>query len=263
MRCLFFVALFFWSHSALSDSHGTHQSIATTCLPTHSGTYEQVARVTDGDTIVLEDGRRVRVIGVNALEMNSKAAEDQIWADTAKTALNSWIGDKPVKLVIGKSEHDRYGRTLAHLLLENGRNAAEKLIENGLALAVSVGKNSACAEHFQQIENQTRQNKRGIWQKPGDWLVDTTTLRGNERGFRLVISQVKSVRGKKRKTILYLRNGLEVKLGSQWRALTDTLPIGVESLVGKTVAIKGWLSSSSGRIKVTLNHPANLRVVHN
>ncbi len=221
-----------------------------------------VSRITDGDTLVLSDNRRVRLIGLNTLELNAQDPDDKRWAKAAARALNDAVGRQPVMLIEGRKNRDRYDRTLAHVLNAAGDNIASELIEDGLGLAVAIGSNVQCADYLLQNENQARQARRGIWQSPGNWFIDDAQLKGNERGFHLVESTVKQITGSKRSPSMLLNNGLLVKLGKNWAKTESTLnPPPLSELPGKRVEVRGWLSSSAGKVRLTLHHPANLRVL--
>ena len=75
---------------------------------------------------------------------------------------------KPVK--IQKTGTDRYGRTLAFVIIE-GINASEWMIGNGLAWHYTQYSKSA---ELAQLEAEARTYKRGLWQDadvipPWDW----------------------------------------------------------------------------------------------
>ncbi|KKR79376.1 MAG: Nuclease (SNase domain protein) [Microgenomates group bacterium GW2011_GWB1_40_9] len=70
-----------------------------------------VVRVSDGDTFTLADGRRVRLLGVDAPEMGRCMSEE------AKARLSELVLGKYVRLKdIG--HHDDYGRILASVLVD-------------------------------------------------------------------------------------------------------------------------------------------------
>ncbi|MGV3511190.1 MAG: thermonuclease family protein [Novosphingobium sp.] len=106
-----------------------------------------VARVSDGDTIRLCSGERVRLLGIDAPERKGsercsarsrarlKHSPNPSWCDfemgeRARAALTRLIGTGTVR--IERRGHDVYGRTLARVTV-NGRDAGEWLIGKGLA----------------------------------------------------------------------------------------------------------------------------------
>lgn len=228
------------------------------CLNTDEALPASIARVTDGDTVVLSDSRRVRLIGINTLELNSKAPQDKEWAVIAKAELEKQIQSKRVWLIPGLEEFDRHGRTLAHLRLDDGSSVAEALISKGLGLSIAVGVNERCANQYEQSEKLARQAQLGIWSKPGNWLSSDKSLTGRERGFKLVTSTVLKVRKSKNRTYLELKNGLRVTLNKHFFAVPNTQP---QNLLGKRIEVRGWLGTDSGKQNLTLSHPSNLRVL--
>jgi micrococcal nuclease len=237
------------SHSSVTQSH---------CLNKATGVPVSIARVTDGDTVVLSDGRRVRLIGINTLELNSTLPQDREWAVSAKTELEKQIQYKRVYLILGLEEFDRHGRTLAHLRLNDGSSAAEALISKGLGVSIAVGSNERCADQYEHSEQSARQARLGIWNKPGNWLNNDKPLTVRERGFRLVTSTVLKARKSKNRISLELKNGLRVTLNRHFFAAPSTQ---AQNLLGKRIEVRGWIGKDSGKINLTLSHPSNLRVL--
>lgn len=106
-----------------------------------------VAHVSDGDTIRLCSGERVRLLGIDAPERAGsdrcsaksrarlKMSRNPSWCDYAKgeqarAALKRLVGTGTVRLE--RRGTDYYGRTLARVTV-NGRDAGEWLISKGLA----------------------------------------------------------------------------------------------------------------------------------
>lgn len=88
--------------------------------------YATVNRVIDGDTIVTDEGIHVRLLGINTPEKGEK------YHDEAKNFLESLILNKTVLLEYGPERTDKYGRTLAYVILD-GENANVKQVEDGFA----------------------------------------------------------------------------------------------------------------------------------
>lgn len=83
--------------------------------------------VVDGDTIYLDSGEKVRLVGVNTPE---RGVEGYI---TSKNFVQKLCLNKEVSLDIDDSKHtDRYGRTLAVVIVD-GKNLNEMLLQEGLA----------------------------------------------------------------------------------------------------------------------------------
>ena len=93
-----------------------------------------VARVIDGDTFELEDGRRVRILGIDAEELyfDDFSQPPTCRALEAKIFLEALILNKEVKLEFEGEKEDRYGRLLAHVYCQQGL-VSQKLISECLA----------------------------------------------------------------------------------------------------------------------------------
>jgi endonuclease YncB( thermonuclease family) len=96
---------------------------------------ERVEKVHDGDTVRLAGGERVRLLGIDAPEMREgkpgrTGPFPEPGAVEASEALRKMVGGKVVRVV--RRGHDRYGRTLAKLYLEDGTDVGGELIKRGL-----------------------------------------------------------------------------------------------------------------------------------
>lgn len=84
-------------------------------------------QVVDGDTIYLDNGEKVRFVGVNTPE---RGVEGYI---ASKNFVQKLCLNKEVGLDIDDSKHsDKYGRTLAVVIVD-GKNLNEMLLKEGLA----------------------------------------------------------------------------------------------------------------------------------
>ncbi len=84
-------------------------------------------QVVDGDTIYLDNGKKVRFVGVNTPE---RGVEGYI---ASKNFVQKLCLNKEVGLDIDDSKHsDKYGRTLAVVIVD-GKNVNEMLLKEGLA----------------------------------------------------------------------------------------------------------------------------------
>ncbi len=105
------------------------------CKQQHMHMKASVSKVYDGDTLQLTDGTRIRIIGMNAPEFGRRGQADELFAEQAKSLLVSLLNkhNNQVSLQYGPDRLDRYGRTLAHVFLDDGTNIAEHLLISGLA----------------------------------------------------------------------------------------------------------------------------------
>lgn len=84
-------------------------------------------KVVDGDTIYLDNGEKIRFVGVNTPE---RGVEGYI---TSKNFVQKLCLNKEVGIDVDDSKHsDKYGRTLGVVIVD-GKNVNEMLLKEGLA----------------------------------------------------------------------------------------------------------------------------------
>ncbi|WP_437231141.1 thermonuclease family protein [Planctomicrobium sp. SH661] len=94
----------------------------------------RVLRVVDGDTLLLDGGERVRLLGVNTPETKKPNSPIEPFGPEASDFTRQFCEGKWVTLVFDQERFDRYQRTLAFVYLgETCLN--EELIRNGLSKA--------------------------------------------------------------------------------------------------------------------------------
>lgn len=141
---------------------------AANCVPRGPGSSAIVARIIDGDTLDLTDGRRVRLIGINAPELGHGRAPDQPLARAAREQLAELVAvggrsDTPtVTLYFGAERRDRHGRWLAHVS-RGGRSVERELTRDGLAYHVAIPPNLVLAPCLRDDERAARSAGRGLW----------------------------------------------------------------------------------------------------
>lgn len=135
-----------------------------------------VERVVDGDTVFLEDGRKVRYIGVNSVEL--KETKDRSTLEFNQKLVEG----KKVRLVYPVREASRidpYGRTLAYLWVkpdfptltkanEDGEiNVNVELVRQGMAKVVIYERRAKLIYQDELLEAEAlaRKEKLGVWGK--------------------------------------------------------------------------------------------------
>ncbi|MEK6531827.1 MAG: thermonuclease family protein [Deltaproteobacteria bacterium] len=124
--------------------------------------YFPVARVIDGDTIRLSDGRTIRYIGMDTPERKEP------FYQKAKQRNAELVAGKAVRLkVCPENPSDKYGRTLAWVYADDVF-VNEALLREGLARVLIIPPcGTPKAKEFRRIESEARQRKAGIWARGG------------------------------------------------------------------------------------------------
>jgi endonuclease YncB( thermonuclease family) len=218
----------------------------------------QIEHVVDGDTLILVDGRHVRLIGINAPEIGKDGAADEPLAQAARTELEHLLRGRNIVLLPGRETLDHYGRLLAHVQLPDGRNAQELLLGAGMGAMVAIPPNLSRQSAYQSAERQARSARLGMWGDPYYHPVAAERLRSEHRGFRFVTGRVQKVWRSRRYVHIEIGSRLDVLVPLQDLGFFTTAP---EALAGKRVVARGWLTSHGRRFQMRVRHPAMLSMV--
>lgn len=112
-----------------------------------------VERVIDGDTVLLNDSSRVRMLGINTPESGMWLYGD------AKEFLEERVLNRTI--LLESSEKDRYGRRLGYLFAR-GQNINQEVLEKGFAHLYYYGEDEYYSE-MKVAEGRARENGLGIW----------------------------------------------------------------------------------------------------
>jgi len=128
-------------------------------LFTKSEEYEKESRivtnVVDGDTIVVEGGQRIRLLGIDAPE------KGELFYNESKARLEQLVEGKEVLLEKEGENKDKYDRLLRYIFI-NDTNINLQLVQEGLAICYFYKTSKyqkACAE----LEESARAEQKGIW----------------------------------------------------------------------------------------------------
>lgn len=130
-----------------------------------TSTYELVSRVVDGDTIELDNGQKVRYIGINTPETVDPRRAVQCFGHEASEYNKQLVEGKQVRLVKDVSETDKYGRLLRYVYLNDGTFVNLNLVENGFARVDTYPPDVAHAKEFEAADKAARIAKIGLWEK--------------------------------------------------------------------------------------------------
>lgn len=214
-----------------------------------------VAEVVDGDTLRLEDGRQVRLIGINAPEFGRDNESDQPWADQAYRAVQNFVqrGGRGIALRHGRERRDRHDRLLAHPYLPDGRNLTRLLLERGYGLRVTVPPNLHHYRCYDRAEKDARAGGRGVWSGPWYRGTPAADLAEDAGGFSVVSGRIRRVGESARAFYLELE-GLTLRLSK------DDLPyfedLDPHAREGQRLRVRGWIYRVDDQARMNLRHPA-------
>ena len=244
---------------------------AAACEGLRDGPKGTVTQIVDGDTLMLDTGLVVRLIGIQAphLALGREGMTDWPKGEDAKAALQSIALGQLVVLRYGGADRDRFGRTLAQVYLggETGRWVQQQMLSAGMARVYTFPDNRACAAELYAAERTARANRIGIWADP-EYTVRSAArpdlLVSRVGRFELVEGRV--LKAEKTGGRVYLNFGRLFK--EDFTAVIDARALKLFAgekldplaLTGALVRVRGWIDLSGGP-RLTLTHPEQIEIV--
>lgn len=214
-------------------------AVADTCSQPGAGDPVVSRYVIDGDTLELVDGRRVRLIGINAPEIGRRGKPSEPYAQKARVELERLAGEPGLHLVVGRESKDRYGRTLAHLFDARGTNIEGRLLRSGVGFAIGIAPNLALLDCHLHLESLARSERLGVWsQTPVTRAADIQT-----GGFHVIRGRVVTVKRAGRYVWVGMDGPLVLRLnegGSERFTEIDGWP-------GRQLEVRGWVVDRQSR----------------
>jgi endonuclease YncB( thermonuclease family) len=209
----------------------------------------RVAAVIDARTFRLQDGREVRLAGIEPVYSERPAAEP---ADRT-SALAAIVTGHEVTLAGEDDTPDRYGRQPAFVYLDHSDTLVQGLLlAQGDALVSAAVTNRDCASVLAAAEAAARQAKRGTW-------ADSAAIKNAESAddilagigrFMVVEGKVLSVRQAGATTYLnFGRNwtrGFAVTISRRMIAAFEAAGIVPKSLENRKIRVRGWVEARGG-----------------
>ena len=129
-----------------------------------------VEEIVDGDTFLLSNNEKVRLIGVDTPE------KGQFYYNEAIAYAESLLLGKHVNIELDNETEDRYGRKLAYLFCDSIFYNKE-VLEKGLAVLYLFENNQKYKSKFINAQKSARNMNLGIWSLPDppaeDFYVNT------------------------------------------------------------------------------------------
>jgi endonuclease YncB( thermonuclease family) len=229
------------------------------------GGFATVSGIVDGDTLTLDDGRRVRLAGVQAPKRPPEFRPSTPWppADAAKAALAALAKGWLVELRYGGVRRDRHGWVLAHLFRADGAWIEGEMLRQGWARVDTLIDNRARAAEMLDLERAARRAGRGLWRERY-YAVRHVEESVPREGFHLVEGRI--LRAARQ------RDGIFLDFGADWRrdfsvrvpaaSLRLFREAGLDplALAGASVRVRGWLRWQNGPL-IEADHPEQIELL--
>jgi endonuclease YncB( thermonuclease family) len=229
----------------------------------------RIASVIDGRSFTLEDGREVRLAGIE-VPLPGETGRGADAGLAARNALTAIVGGRDVELrQVRGAALDRYGRDLAFAYVTRDSSpisAAHEMLGRGFARVSAQVGDKACAAELLGKERLAREGKLGLW---GEAYYAVTGAESfdqlvAERGrFAVVEGKVLSVRES--------GGTIYMNFGRRWsQALTVTIlkrnertfaaaGLDLKRLENRRLRVRGWVEERSGR-RIEATHPEQIEI---
>ena len=225
----------------------------------------KVKWVYDGDTLLLTDKRKIRIIGIDTPETRHHKQKAEPYGAKAKEALRGKLkqSNYAIKLLYGKEKKDRYSRTLAHVFLKDGTNISSWLLEQGFAKTLTIPPNVKFAHCYKSIETSAQQNNQNIWKTKRHQLQKATSLNTKTKGYIRLKGEVRKLKKRSKSITFNISNNqkkpIQVKIKN--RNLRYFKSVNFDTLNGKSIIVSGMLKNKRNKRVIQLSHPSQLQII--
>jgi micrococcal nuclease len=219
--------------------------------------YQGIKTVYDGDTVVLEDGRKIRLLGINTPEVRHRDKQADAGGDEAKQWLITRLKNTKVRVQTDAELTDKYKRTLGHLFTENEQHINLELVKAGLAEVSIYPPNLLFTAELLAAQQQAEHAKVGIWQRPEFAVLPVSSLTDEgHTGWTRLVGKVTHVRDTRKSIYLTFSDKFEARIERKWLTLFPD----VNNYLGKNLEVRGWLNRNRGAFSMLIRHPSAIVV---
>lgn len=211
--------------------------------------------IADGDTLHTTQGDKLRLLHINAPEINPKSKKPaEPLAIEAKLKLSQLAGKKQTIYWFNDSrKKDKFGRQLALIFNQRHQFINAELVSAGLAHTLVIPPNQRYWQCIKSAEQQAINGKLGIW---ADASFTSASQAKPNQGFQLVKGKISKIKDSRRFRWLILEDNLWVGIPKKQIPLFshENSRMGV----GDELRLRGYVYQAHGEKRVKLNHPAML-----
>jgi endonuclease YncB( thermonuclease family) len=228
-----------------------------------------VVSAPDGATLLLSNGDKVRLSGIQAPKLSffEDANTDWPMAEAAKARLDGLAAGSRIALDQGRNLRDRHGRLIGQVYLPDGTWLQMAMVAGGYARAYSFPDTRGCAAELVQAEARARAERLGIWAEPFYAIRDAARpadLLARAGSFDLVEGRV--LTAEKVGAMVYLNFGRYWK--EDFTVTIDKTALKLFAadghdplrLEGALVRVRGWIEDLDGP-RIVVTHPEQIEVL--
>lgn len=218
--------------------------------------YYRVEKVFDGDTILLSNGQKVRLLGANTPEIAGRNKNAEPGGEQAKTWLRQRIEHKKVRLEGDVEKQDKYQRSLAYVFAEDKQFINLELVRLGLAAVNIYPPNLKYVDALLGAQQSAEQARLGIWGLQAYAAQAFSDLNDeNYKGWKRVTGRVRALKQTAKYSYLQFSDNVSVRMENKLQSLFPPL----QSYVGQSIEARGWVAKSKDRFAVQVRHPGDIK----
>lgn len=126
----------------------------------------RVERVIDGDMLLLENGVRVRLLGVDTPETKHPTKPVSPLGLQAAEFTRTHVEGRVVRLQFDRERRDRYHRVLAYVYRDDWLLNEELIRQRFSRAQTRFSYRNSMKKRFRAAEAEAREHARGLWARP-------------------------------------------------------------------------------------------------
>ncbi len=237
-----------------------------------AGEDRTVTNVLDGETLAVDGGTQVRLIGALAPRAFDTAGDVGHWplAEQARLGLEQLVAGRGVRLAFAGRRADRYGRLLAHVFVGGDDNRVwvqGEMLKRGLARAYGLEGSTQCLAELIAHEALARSERAGLWAdtiyavRSADDTAALLRLAGTFQIVEGLVAGVSSIRGATYINFAHdWRKDFTILIRAAGKRLPGAVGTQTDALQGRRIRVRGWIERRGGPM-MAINHPAEIQLL--
>ncbi|MDP8216390.1 MAG: thermonuclease family protein [Candidatus Kaelpia imicola] len=220
-----------------------------------------VEEVIDGDTILLESGRLLRLLGLNTPETKINIAGEwkekkSIWGERAYLFSENSLKNKNIRIEYDREKKDIYGRLLGYVFLEdNFINQA--LLSEGLAVIDIRYPNFKYLDQLSLVFKEAKERGKGLW---SDFkIIGPKDVSEYEGEVIAVEGRVIDVYNSEKLLFFLLPSEFKFVIFKEGSPFFKNKELVV--LKGEIIRVSGMVKRYKGSYQMVIHHPYQLEVL--
>ncbi len=234
---------------------------AESCNEVQFDNLVQISRVIDGDTVIDTNGQTIRLIGLDAPEINhNNLPRSEPGAVAALNYLQALIArSQTVGLIFDTERFDHYNRLLAHLFFVDGTSIQGMLLAQGHAVPLIVPPNLAFVHCYRDAAQRAFRAKRGLWRLPAYQPREAGKLSVRADGYRVITGKIMRVGESKSSLWINLDGNFALRIHRDDLDYFDQIDF--TGLVNQAIRVQGRVYRQNRQWRMRIRHPFAITIV--